>query len=395
MELENEDLEDTIVTQSKAVGLPEGWIWHDYEDGGFLSSPTGKSYFLFDSQTNEVQDLAGNWVSGDAFAMREKLEATMREELRIIEAASRMRADHPDIEILFGTTGASGRNRYFTVDKPFCALGECVTMDSALFNEWYERGMAAEREWFSPHTTSRYEFADMIKTAIELRNPTFVFEHETFDVLQASESGSINVAQPIWVSQLDQKARLGLRLALERMGVGSETASRVLDSKIEDIEKVVEADIHAWRRVAELDFEIGLSTGFGDIDGARAAEAELTALLDRIAVKTPQIKEMVASSYIRQGETIFDDRSKNLISVDEYYDAMGRLADDLSDEKVIGEDDYYDALAKIDAYIDEQLNKEQDLSGKDFYKLLETAEAAAKAESVHDEPHETRDRQQR
>lgn len=44
-----------------ASGLPEGWIWYDYDDGsGSLRSPEGHSYYSYDLQTQEYRSPYGN-----------------------------------------------------------------------------------------------------------------------------------------------------------------------------------------------------------------------------------------------------------------------------------------------------------------------------------------------
>lgn len=47
---------DNEVRYKQANGLPEGWIWHNYNDGsGHLQSPNGEKYFLYDLMTSEYQ----------------------------------------------------------------------------------------------------------------------------------------------------------------------------------------------------------------------------------------------------------------------------------------------------------------------------------------------------
>lgn len=42
-----EELEEGMVIQAKS--LPEGWLWHHYEDGsGSLYSPSGQAFFSYD-----------------------------------------------------------------------------------------------------------------------------------------------------------------------------------------------------------------------------------------------------------------------------------------------------------------------------------------------------------
>lgn len=42
-----EELEEEMIVQAKS--LPEGWLWHHYEDGsGSLHSPSGQTFFSYD-----------------------------------------------------------------------------------------------------------------------------------------------------------------------------------------------------------------------------------------------------------------------------------------------------------------------------------------------------------
>jgi hypothetical protein len=68
----NDDFDESLVPAS---GLPEGWIWREFDDGsGSLKSPTGNSYYGYDLQTQEYKSssLGNRWTDMKDFYERPK-----------------------------------------------------------------------------------------------------------------------------------------------------------------------------------------------------------------------------------------------------------------------------------------------------------------------------------
>lgn len=59
---------------TQAEGLPEGWIWRDWNDGsGSLNAPDGTRYFVYDLMTGEYDKYANRdwrfWIDYPEFPM--------------------------------------------------------------------------------------------------------------------------------------------------------------------------------------------------------------------------------------------------------------------------------------------------------------------------------------
>lgn len=68
-----------------ASGLPEGWIWYDYDDGsGSLRSPEGHSYYSYDLQTQEYRSPYGNneWKNMGDFKSLDEFKSDSEEVLK-------------------------------------------------------------------------------------------------------------------------------------------------------------------------------------------------------------------------------------------------------------------------------------------------------------------------